>query len=131
MAVALETMGARSLAGPADEMLAVLDGLDPARTGICFDTGHVHQGADVATYIRTVADRLLTLHLHDNHGDRDEHNLPGQGTIDWPAVVSALHTGGYRGVLMCEAGEQGATLAESVETFTRNMRTYCRQAFDA
>jgi len=129
VAVALETMGAKALAGPADEMLAALDGLDPARVGICFDAGHVHQGADVVTYVRTVADRILTLHLHDNHGDRDEHALPGRGTIDWPAVLSALQAAGYRGVLMCEAGEQDRSLDETVTDFAEHMRTYCREAF--
>jgi len=129
VAVALETMGASALAGPADEMLAVLDGIDPDRAGICLDTGHVHQGADVVTYIHTVADRIVTLHLHDNHGSRDEHNLPGRGTIDWPPTIAALHTGGYRGVLMCEAGEQDHTLADTITDFTEHMRTSCRQAF--
>jgi sugar phosphate isomerase/epimerase len=109
-------------------MLEVLDGLDPARTGICLDTGHVHQGADVPTYIRTVAHRILTLHLHDNHGDRDAHALPGRGTLDWPAVLGELHVGGYRGVLMCEVGEQDMALPDTLKDFTEHMRTYCRQA---
>jgi sugar phosphate isomerase/epimerase len=29
--------------------------------------------------------------VHDNHGTKDEHLWPGDGTIDWPAVATALH----------------------------------------
>ncbi|NLF29866.1 MAG: sugar phosphate isomerase/epimerase [Planctomycetes bacterium] len=129
VAAALETMGAASLGGTAEEMLAVLDGLDPARAGICFDTGHVHQGADVPGFIRQVGRRILTVHLHDNHGQRDEHALPGRGTIDWPAALTALRDTGYRGVLMCEAGDPNLDLAATIADFTDHMRTSCRQAF--
>lgn len=129
VAVALETMGATSLGGPAEEMLAVLDGLDPTRAGICFDTGHVHQGADVPTYIRRVGHRILTVHLHDNHGRRDEHNLPGRGTLDWPAVLAALRDVGYRGVLMCEGDDAELDLPATIADFTDHMRTFCREAF--
>ncbi len=129
VAVALETMGPASLAGPAEEMLAVLDGLDPARAGICFDTGHVHLGADVPAYIRQAGHRILTVHLHDNHGQRDEHNLPGRGTLDWPAVLTALREVGYRGVLMCEGGDDQLDLSATIADFTDHMQTSCREAF--
>jgi sugar phosphate isomerase/epimerase len=29
--------------------------------------------------------------VHDNRGTKDEHLWPGDGTIDWPAVKTALH----------------------------------------
>ncbi len=34
--------------------------------------------------------RIVTTHLHDNHGEKDEHLLPGEGTIDWDAAVKTL-----------------------------------------
>jgi len=30
------------------------------------------------------------VHLHDNHGNSDEHDLPGTGTTDWPRVIALL-----------------------------------------
>jgi sugar phosphate isomerase/epimerase len=30
------------------------------------------------------------VHVHDNHGMRDEHLWPGEGNIDWPNTVDAL-----------------------------------------
>jgi sugar phosphate isomerase/epimerase len=28
--------------------------------------------------------------VHDNHGFKDEHLWPGDGTIDWPVTVKEL-----------------------------------------
>ena len=35
-------------------------------------------------------DRVVTTHIHDNHGDKDEHLLPFEGTIDWDAAFAAF-----------------------------------------
>jgi sugar phosphate isomerase/epimerase len=58
---------------------------------MCFDTGHAHlEGGDVGAQLETVRDFVATTHLHDNHGERDEHLLPYEGTIDWPAALATL-----------------------------------------
>ncbi len=41
--------------------------------------------------IATFGDRIASVHVHDNHGLRDEHLWPGDGTIDWPAAAKALN----------------------------------------
>ena len=58
---------------------------------ICFDAGHANlEGDGVATQLETVRDFLATTHLHDNRGERDDHLLPYEGTIDWSAALAAL-----------------------------------------
>jgi len=37
-----------------------------------------------------VGNRIVEVHTHDNHGLRDEHRWPGDGTIDWTAMAEAL-----------------------------------------
>ena len=37
-------------------------------------------------------DLVASVHLHDNHGDKDEHLPPYAGTIDWPAAIKLLKT---------------------------------------
>ena len=130
MVLAVETMGPKSLAGPADDMLAALNGLDANRVGICLDSGHVHVGGDPAEYARAIAGRIVSVHLHDNHGDRDAHSLPGNGTIDWPACLKAIREAGYRGPWMGEAGLEapGADPLASVREFVRRMADFCRAA---
>jgi sugar phosphate isomerase/epimerase len=35
-------------------------------------------------------DRIAYAHVHDNHGEKDEHLLPYAGTIDWDALLVAF-----------------------------------------
>jgi sugar phosphate isomerase/epimerase len=58
--------------------------------GVCLDLGHAHITVGVAEAIGTLGKRIASVHVHDNHGEKDEHLWPGDGTIDWPAAVSAL-----------------------------------------
>ncbi len=36
---------------------------------------------------------MATTHIHDNRGERDDHLLPYEGSIDWDAVLPALPKG--------------------------------------
>lgn len=71
--------------------------------GLCLDTGHANiAGQDVPGMIRACGSRLECLHLNDNYGRSDGlyedlHLLPGEGTLDWPAIFRALREVGYRG----------------------------------
>jgi sugar phosphate isomerase/epimerase len=124
MKIALETMGAKSLAGPPQEMLQILDALRGGPVGVCFDSGHVNLGYNPAQYARAIAGHVITTHLHDNFGDKDAHDLPGNGNIDWPALLRALREGPYDGVWMCEADPQGKPLRPFVKEFARRMKCY-------
>ena len=124
MKIALETMGEKSLGGPTEEMLWVLDRLRGAPVGVCLDTGHVNQGYNPAEYARKIAGRIVSVHLHDNYGDKDAHAMPGKGNIDWPATLRAIRQGGYAGVWMSEAGADEMPLRKFVREFTRRMKGY-------
>jgi sugar phosphate isomerase/epimerase len=52
--------------------------------------------------VETVSGHLITTHLHDNNGKTDDHLLPFDGAIDWPAVLMAFRKVGYDGVWMFE-----------------------------
>ena len=58
--------------------------------GVCLDVGHAHITVGVAEAIATLGERIVSVHVHDNHGVKDEHLWPGSGTIDWPATTDAL-----------------------------------------
>jgi len=122
--LALETMGEKSIGGPSQEMLGILDGFEPAQVAICLDTGHVNQGGDVIAYARAVAGRITTVHLHDNYGDHDDHALPGEGNLDWPAVLAALRAAGYQGPLICEGGSTQLSPEETTREYVRRMRQF-------
>jgi sugar phosphate isomerase/epimerase len=54
---------------------------------VCFDTGHAHIGGGVEPGFRTLQERIAAVHIHDNHGEKDEHLLPFEGDIDWVQAV--------------------------------------------
>jgi sugar phosphate isomerase/epimerase len=56
----------------------------------CFDVGHAHIGGGIAVALESMRERIVTAHIHDNHGEKDEHLVPFEGTIDWPAALAAL-----------------------------------------
>jgi len=61
-----------------------------SNVGVCLDLGHAHISQSVPAAIETLGERIRSVHIHDNHGFKDEHLWPGDGTIDWPAVAKAL-----------------------------------------
>ena len=79
-------------------------GAGPRVLGICLDTGHRHRLGDVAEGIRQGGKAIITLHVHDNHGQRDEHQMPFTGTIEWASVLRALREIGYQDTFMYEVG---------------------------
>ncbi|MBZ5529094.1 MAG: sugar phosphate isomerase/epimerase [Acidobacteriia bacterium] len=74
--------------------------LDETRlTGIriCFDTGHAHltEGPAEERLAKSFAplrELVATAHLHDNHGEKDEHLPPYEGTLDWTVAAGLLAT---------------------------------------
>ena len=81
--------------------------LDTDTVGICFDFGHAHMDGDVIDALETVSEHLLTTHVHDNRGRTDDHLVPFDGTIDWPAALTTLQKVGYDGPMMLEIAAHG------------------------
>ena len=57
---------------------------------VCLDLGHAHLTVGVDEAIATLGKRIGSVHAHDNHGLKDDHLWPGEGTIAWQAAVKAL-----------------------------------------
>jgi sugar phosphate isomerase/epimerase len=77
-----------------------------------FDIGHAHL-ADGPAEERIeksfvpLRELVASVHLHDNHGEKDEHLPPFDGSIDWPAAVKLLKSTPDRNVpLLLELKEK-------------------------
>ena len=81
-----------------------LEGID---VGICLDYGHAHIMGDLGEAIELVGGHLLTTHVHDNGGRRDDHLLPFAGTINWDTAIVETQKIGYDGVMILEVGGGG------------------------
>ena len=53
--------------------------------------------------IRTLGHRIQALHIHDNDGRYDSHQIPGSMTIDFDAILHALKAVDYKGYFTLEA----------------------------
>jgi len=73
-----------------EHLLEILTMGHLTNVGACLDMGHAHVTVGVPAAIATLHSRIASVHVHDNHGMKDEHLWPGDGTIDWPAAVEAL-----------------------------------------
>ena len=101
------------------------DDLDLPGVGICLDVGHAHLGGDAMEAIEACSGHIVTTHLHDNRGRRDDHLVPGQGTVDWDGVMMAFQKVGYDGAWIFElapAAEPEVILAEAARARARLTR---------
>jgi sugar phosphate isomerase/epimerase len=73
-----------------DHLVLILELGHLDNVGICLDLGHAHITVGVAEAVATLGSRIVSAHVHDNHGLKDEHLWPGDGTIAWPAAAKAL-----------------------------------------
>jgi inosose dehydratase len=104
---------------------------DPAKVELLFDTGHAYYGgaADPNALLARHASRVVHVHCKDVRPDviakaRNDgwsflqgvlagtFTVPGDGVIDYDAVLGTLHAAGYRGWLVVEA-EQDPAVAPS------------------
>jgi sugar phosphate isomerase/epimerase len=73
-----------------EHLMSILEIGHQDNVGVCLDLGHAHITVGTVDAIRTLGSRIISLHVHDNHGAKDEHLWPGDGTIDWDATAKAL-----------------------------------------
>ena len=104
---------------------------DPQCVGLLFDTGHAFYGgaADPVALLKTHVARVVHVHCKDvrpqviatarndgwsflNGVINGTFTVPGDGVIDFDAVLATLHAAGYEGWLVVEA-EQDPAVAPS------------------
>lgn len=88
----------------------------------CFDTGHAHMEEGIPKSLELMGERVVTTHIHDNHGEKDEHLLPFGGTIDWEETLQALAKLPQAPDLVMELKEQAGgrpTLDQIQEAFDK------------
>lgn len=85
--------------GRTSEQLAhIVDGTD---LSICYDVGHAYTMGQNDSMVELLGDRIVNVHVHDNHGQKDEHLTVGSGSIDFDKVLLSLS--GYSRNLVIES----------------------------
>jgi sugar phosphate isomerase/epimerase len=62
-----------------------------------FDVGHAHlsdgpEEERIPRAFEPMKELIASAHVHDNHGEKDEHLPPYEGKIDWPAALKLFHS---------------------------------------
>ena len=103
MTLSVENMPPPRFTSHEDELLGLLEGFPRHVVGVCIDTGHAHLAGRIVEIAGALAPRAFVTHIHDNSAiGKDEHRLPGFGTIPWKEFVSALRTRGFAGYMVIE-----------------------------
>ena len=87
-----------------EKMNRLLRGVNDDDFVLCFDTGHsaVVQIPPEQFISEVDAKYFKVIHLHDNDGKRDLHQLPYLGTMNWGNIISELAKCGYSGDMNLE-----------------------------
>jgi sugar phosphate isomerase/epimerase len=95
-----------------------------------FDIGHAHlaDGPEerIEKSFAPLRELVASVHLHDNHGEKDEHLPPFDGTIAWPTAIKVLKSAPEANLplvleLKEKTGPEAPTAAEHLETARKAM----------
>jgi len=93
--------------GQTRDLLWVLGSLDTVDVGICLDTGHAYLSGELDNVVHKLSGHLWMVHASDNHGNRDDHLPPGDGSIIWEPLLRQINQSGFRGTLILEISGDG------------------------
>lgn len=117
--IAVESLPRTCLFNTAAEGIAIIDAI-PAGVGACVDVNHfLRETSEDA--VRALGKRILTTHISDHDYEDERHWLPGEGRIDWMALLSAFEAVGYDGVFNYEVS---ASLPEIKDNYDRLFAAY-------
>lgn len=98
----------------------------PEYLGVCYDSGHGNLGKGSPADLAQIKNRLISVHLHDNDGQADQHKLPFTGTVPWPHLASILAGSSYARCVSLEVIMRNSGIAEEESFLTQAYAAGCR-----
>jgi len=91
----------------------------PDYVGICYDCGHGNYGDGNLELLDASKERLIAIHLHDNNGRSDQHNLPFTGTVDWEKLAGIIAASSYSKCVNLESCMKESGIRDESEFLAR------------
>ena len=91
--------------------------------GLCYDAGHGNVERNGLDQLDTLKDRLISIHLHDNDGTGDQHNLLFSGTVDWPRLAGIIEQSAYKKCISMEVIKRDSGIDDEVRFLSRALET--------
>ena len=110
----LENMLPHLYLGGPEDILWLIGKMESGIPGICLDTGHANTSRNASDMYRRFSRHVRMLHVHDNHGNEDEHLIPGNGDIKWAELFQLMKSQDYNGALMLEIGSGDKESTEEI-----------------
>jgi hexosaminidase len=126
--LAVEILPRTCLGNTSRELFEIIGDFDPSVVGACLDSNHANIREDLSDVVRTLGNRLLTLHISDNDGLDEKHWLPGKGIICWPEFIRALADAGYRGAFVYETSNTNEDRVKGLLEIKENFANLLRGA---
>ena len=95
----------------------IINNIDYSNLGICFDIGHCHLFCNDEFNIDLFKNKVYTIHLHDNFKEKDEHNLPFDGNVDWEKAIKQIINLNYDDYIVIESGYNNYYSDMSIEDY--------------
>jgi sugar phosphate isomerase/epimerase len=95
-----------------------------------FDIGHAHmadgpEAERIGRGFEPLRELVASAHIHDNHGDKDEHLPPYDGTIDWANALPVLRSASAELPLTLElkerTGHEAPSFAEQLSAAAKSL----------
>ncbi len=85
-------------------LMDLADAVDDPRLGLCLDVGHANAVSKIPVrqWLKRLAPRLMHLHLHDNDGAADLHQIPGDGSLGFPGLMDEIEAAAPEATLTFE-----------------------------
>ena len=115
--IAIENLPRTCLANTADELLKILETNDKLR--VCFDTNHLLYGTH-EEFIKKINNKIITLHVSDYDFIDEKHWFPGNGKIDWKALIKNLEEVDFKGPFLYEVSVTDKMVNKDKSTITFN-----------
>ena len=129
-----ENIGGHIVEGPGCDVRRAVERIDRMNDryhaevlGFCFDTGHANLvGIDFESFITALGHRLKVLHIHDNDGRSDLHQIPftftrtreNKPSTDWQGFVRGLRNIHFDKVLSFETAPVLTAFPEALKEDT-------------
>ncbi len=106
----------------------ILNEFGPDQLGFCYDSSHENMSGVPFHLLEKFYNRVTITHLSDNHGQADEHLIPGDGNIDWTRMRQFLEKSPNLTDILFEVGT-GDPLEMPLEQFLEKTMTRAREYF--
>jgi sugar phosphate isomerase/epimerase len=121
------------------QVMQIVAAVDRDNFGVCVDVWNVWHNPDVVQEIKACGDRIFIVHVSDWRTPRSfaDRHIIGQGEIPLPALLHAIHEGGYRDAYALEILSQDvpnplwdADLSEVIRDSRSGLEKAWREAFE-